>query len=490
MEYTNKELGEHKSKLQLVQEINLNLNRFMSDDELYEAIEKFGTPLYIIDEETLHRKVRELLDAYKGFKGKRQIAYSVKANFNPSVIRAFIKDAIMFDLTSLGELYFYTRCGGDASAVIYTSVAEEEDEYLQVLKAGVGRVVVSSYNGLLNLISAASRLGIRPRTMIRINPEIAVKAEVKASYRHGKFGVPFNTNARDSATNMIKRIMQDNMLEFEGFHFHLGSQITDYTCFTHALDRLDAFITNMKKIYPNFTFNTIDIGGGTPVSYGEYVPTPAEMASSIVDKLNRIAENHNNNFTLVIESGRYLTAESTILVSRIVNTKEYTNDRFLIVDSGYHILLDAALLKQEYPQEVFPSKDDNSSSNSSSNSDYSNNSNGNSSNYHSKYDARSCNGNNSNHNESYTPVRTHLVGRLCDTYDIFPISKASRLNGAKKNRYIVFYNVGAYSIVFNMPFHCQTKPPILMKMSDGRLVLVRKPTTIEHLFLEEGGDML
>ncbi len=478
MDYTNKELGEHKSKLQLVQEINLNLNRFMSDDELHEAIEKFGTPLYIIDEETLHRKVRELLDAYKGFKGKRQIAYSVKANFNPSVIRAFIKDAIMFDLTSLGELYFYTRCNGDPSAVIYTSVAEEEDEYIQVLNAGVGRVVVSSYNGLLNLMSAASRVGVKPRAMIRINPEIAVKAEVKASYRHGKFGVPFNTNARDSATNMIKKMMQDDTLEFEGFHFHLGSQITDYTCFTHALDRLDAFIANLKKVYPRFTFNTIDIGGGTPVSYGEYVPTPAEMASKIVERLNRIADNHNSDFTLVIESGRYLTAESTILVSKIVNTKEYTNDRFLIVDSGYHILLDAALLKQEYPQEVYPAKDDNYRDSDG--------------NDNSRYGTR--NGSNNQHsangNGNYTATRTHLVGRLCDTYDIFPISKASNLNYAKENRYIIFYNVGAYSIVFNMPFHCQTKPPILMKRSDGRLVVVRKPTTIEHLFLEEGGDLL
>ncbi|MEM0365288.1 MAG: hypothetical protein QW450_00600 [Candidatus Nitrosocaldus sp.] len=478
MEYSNKELGEHKSKLQLVQEINLNLNRFMSDDELHEAIEKFGTPLYIIDEETLHRKVRELLDAYKGFNGKRQVAYSIKANFNPSVIRAFIKDGIMFDLTSLGELYFYTRCGGDTSAVIYTSVAEEEDEYLKVLKAGVGRVVVSSYNGLLNLINAANRLGVRPKTMIRINPEIAVKAEVKASYRHGKFGVPFNTNARDSATKMIKRIMEDRVLEFEGFHFHLGSQITDYTCFIHALDRLDTFIASMRKMYPNFTFNTIDIGGGTPVSYGEYVPTPAEMASGIVDRLNRIADNHNTNFTLVIESGRYLTAESTILVSRIVNTKEYTNDRFLIIDSGYHILLDAALLKQEYPQEVFPSSGDKNKGSYYNNGD------------NSKYDAKNCSCSNDHHDGNYTHTRTHLVGRLCDTYDIFPISKASRLDGAKENKYIIFYNVGAYSIVFNMPFHCQTKPPILMKMSDGRLMLVRKPTTIEHLFLEEGGDIL
>jgi diaminopimelate decarboxylase len=324
---------------------------------------------------------------------------------------------------------------------------------MQVLKAGVGRVVVSSYNGLMNLISAAERLNVRAKTMIRVNPEVGVKAEVKASYRHGKFGVPFNTNARDSATNIIKYIMNNasNSIEFEGFHFHLGSQITDYSCFTHALDRLDAFITNMKKMYPRFSFNTIDIGGGTPVSYGDYVPTPKDIATSIVDRLNRMVDNHNE-FMLIVESGRYLTAESTILVSRIVNVKEYTNDRFIIADSGYHILLDAALLKQEYPQEIFPRAID---------CDHSSSSNG----------------------------RIHLVGRLCDTYDVFPLSKVSKLDDAKANKYVIFYNVGAYSIVFNMPFHCQTKPPILMKKSDGRIVLVRRPTSIEQLFIEEGGDI-
>ncbi len=436
---------------------NMRLNRFMNDEELIDVIGRFGTPLYIIDENTLHAKVKELLDAYSGFKGRRQVAYSVKANFNPAVIKAFIKDGIMFDLTSLGELYFYRRCDGDVDDVIYTSVAEEESEYTEVLNAKVYRVVVSSYNGLINVIRAAERLNIKPKVMIRINPEVGVKAEVKASYRHGKFGVPFNTNARDSATNMIKYMMNNatDTISFEGFHFHLGSQITDYTCFAHALDRLDAFIANMKKTYPKLNVNTIDIGGGTPVSYGEYVPTPHEIASSIVDRLNRIADNYNKELMLIVESGRYLTAESTILVSRIVNTKEYTNDRFIIADSGYHILLDAALLKQEYPQEIFPR------------------------------DGQAMN----SHKTGSNGNRIHLVGRLCDTYDVFPISKISTLHDAMENKYVIFYNVGAYSIVFNMPFHCQTKPPIFMKRSDGKVVLVRKPTSIEELFTEEGGDL-
>ncbi|MGH9909404.1 MAG: diaminopimelate decarboxylase family protein, partial [Nitrososphaerales archaeon] len=342
-------MGEIVRTIQLPQQPKLN--RFINDKDLAKLVKQFGTPVYVIDEQTLHRKVKELLDAYKKFKGSTRAAYSIKANFNPAVLKAFMKDSIMFDATSAGELYFHNMCKGNADNIIYTSVTEELDEYEYALKNGVRRIVVSSYNGLLNLIEAAKALNVKPLTMVRINPEVGVKAEVRASYRHGKFGVPFNGNKVDSATNLIKEILTNEMLVFEGFHFHLGSQITDYSCFTNALDKLDSFMSKMKKEYPNFKVNTIDIGGGTPVFYGDSVPTPGDIASSMIGKLNALHDTHGN-FSLIIESGRYLTAEPCILVSKIVNTKEYANDKFVIVDAGYHVLLDSALLKQEYPQEI------------------------------------------------------------------------------------------------------------------------------------------
>ena len=446
-------MGEIVRTLQVTQ--SAHLNRFINDRDLSKIVKQFGTPIYVIDEQTLHKKVKELLDAYKKFKGPVKVAYSIKANFNPAVLKTFIKDNILFDATSTGELYFYNMCKGNPENIIYTSVTEELEEYMYALKNNVKKIVVSSYNGLVNLAEAANALNIKPQTMIRINPEVGVKAEVRASYKHGKFGVPFNTNTIDSVTNILKKILANDMLEFDGFHFHLGSQITDFACFTHALDKLEAFISKMKKEYPNFTVNTIDIGGGTPVFYGENVPSPSDIASSVIGKLNQIADIYNN-FSLIIESGRFLTAESCILVSKIVNTKEYADHKFVIVDAGYHILLDAALLKQEYPQEVVftDSKNNHDSTN--------NNVNG---------------------------SKVHLAGRLCDTYDVFPVSKVSQLNNADKSKYILFYNVGAYSIVFNMPFHCQTKPPVVMKKNNGQYVLVREPTSIEHLFLEEGGNL-
>lgn len=443
------------SQIQLVEDPkNLTiptLNRFVTPNDITKLVLRHGTPLYLIDEDTLHTKVRDLHSAYSKFVGPVKVAYSIKANFSPAILRVFIKDGITFDLTSIGELRFVKKCKVNPENIIYTSVTEEPEEYREVLQSGIKKIVVSSFNGMTNLAKAASKIGIKPMTMIRVNPEVGVKAEIRASYRNGKFGVPLNGGTIDSATKMVRHLMDNDLLQFEGFHFHLGSQITDFSCYTHAFDKIDAFMTKIKKEYPNFQVRTLDIGGGTPVFYNEPVPTPIQMAENHVDRLNQIAETHGK-FELMIESGRFLVAESSILVSKIVNTKEYNEHKIVIVDAGYHLLLDAALLKQEYPQEVVPLL--------------------------------------TNKGERMpTPKNIHLAGRLCDTYDVFPLSKASNLNEADIGRYVTFYNVGAYSIVFNMPFHCQTKPPIVMKTSNGDFKLVRKGTSYEQLFIEEGGSI-
>jgi diaminopimelate decarboxylase len=445
------------SQIQLVENLNPatpELNRFAKPADITKLVARYGTPLYLIDEDTLHSKVRELHSAYLKFHGPVKIAYSIKANFSPAILRAFIKDGIAFDLTSIGELSFVKQCKGDTANIIYTSVTEEPDEYIEVLQSGVRRVVISSFNGMTNLAKAASKVGVKPLAMIRVNPEVGVKAEIRASYRNGKFGVPFNGGTIDSAIKIVKHLMDNDLLKFEGFHFHLGSQITDFSCYMHALDKMDSFLTKVKKDYQNFRVNTIDIGGGTPVFYNEAVPNPSQMAENHIDKLNRLAETHGK-FELIVESGRFLVAESSMLVSKIVNTKEYNDHKIVIVDAGYHLLLDAALLKQEYPQEIIPVP------------------------------------NNKRGITRLMPQKNiHLAGRLCDTYDLFPLSKVSNLNDATIGRYVSFYNVGAYSIVFNMPFHCQTKPPIVMKTTDGDFKLVRKGMSYEDLFIEEGGDIL
>lgn len=416
-----------------------------SDKDLYSLAEKFGTPYYLIDEATLRKKVSDIEQAFTEFKGAFRVAYSIKANFNPSVIKTFVSEGIMFDLTTPNELYFLMKCGGSAENVMYTSITETEQEFESVLSMGVKRIAVASYNGLNNLTAAAGKTGTEVNVMIRVNPEVHVHAELRGSLRHGKFGLQLSGEGDDSAFSVLKKVLATPGLKFEGFHFHLGSQIEDPTCYAEAIEKLEGFILNSRRQLGEFHVSTIDIGGGLPVSYGKGVPSPNDVASKIVGQLNSLAESIGDRFTLIAESGRFLSAESTVLVSRIVNVKRFGENRYVYIDAGYHVLVDSALLKHEYPVEVVPGG-------------------------------------------KQAMQKTVLVGRLCDPLDVFTTSSRSKLGGAEPGKLVMFRDAGAYSIVMNMAFHSQPKPFILMRSESGAYRVVRKGQTVEQLFIEEGGD--
>jgi diaminopimelate decarboxylase len=420
--------------------------RFL-DEDLYSLAEKYGTPYFLIDEATLRSKVAEMEQGFSEFKGVFRVAYSVKANFNPSVIRTFASEGILFDLTAPSELIFVLRSGGSAEDVMYTSITETTAEYEEVLKKGVRKIVIASHNGLLNLIEAAGRTNIPVKTMIRVNPEVHVHAELRGSMGHGKFGLQFNGGSQDSAFLVLKKVLSTPGLEFEGFHFHLGSQVEDPSCYAEAIEKLEAFILNARRELGEFPVNTIDIGGGIPAPYGRKVPSPKDMGSKIVGQLNSLIESMGKDFTLVAESGRFLTAESTVLVSRVVNIKGFGESKYVYIDAGYHVLLDSALLRHEYPVEVVPGG-------------------------------------------KQSPQKVVLVGRLCDPLDVFPTSSRSRLGGAETGKLVIFRDVGAYSLVMNMPFHSQPRPYVLMRTGQGEYRVARKGQDVDHLFEDEGGNFV
>ena len=434
------------TRTQPVPKSGVESHRFAERD-LYRLAEKYGTPYYLIDEATLRKKVYEIERAFQEFKGAFRVAYSMKANFNPSVIRIFVGEGILFDITAPSELYFLLKCGGTPENVLYTSITETLAEYDSVLKLGVRRIVVASHNGLNNLIEAAGRAETEVEVMVRVNPEVHVKAELRGSLKHGKFGMQLDGDHQDAALTVLKKILSTPGLKFEGFHFHLGSQVEDPECYAEAIEKLEGFILRARKEVGEFSVKTIDIGGGLPVSYGRIVPTPKDVGTKIVGQLNSLMESLGVKFTLVTESGRYLSAEAMILVSRIVNVKDFGENRYVYLDAGYNVLLDAALLKHEYPVEVIPGGPS-------------------------------------------TYPKTVLVGRLCDPLDIFPTSSRSKLGGAEAGKLVVFRDVGAYSIVMNMPFHSQPKPCVLMRNVHGNYLTVRERQDVHALFLEEGGNLL
>ena len=113
------------------------------------------------------------------------------------------------------------------------------------------------------------------------------------------------------------------------------------------------------------------------------------------------------------------------------------------MDSGYHNLLDSALMLQEYPISLLSQKD-----------------------VMEKYEV-------------------NLTGKLCDTNDVFHVPSNIKLPKLEIDDYIIFKNIGSYSIVFNMPFHCQTKPTIIMKKLNDDYIVIRNKENVEDLFKNE-----
>jgi len=420
----------------------------LSASEIRELASQYGTPFYLFSEAMIEERLSRLARSFAAFRGTVEVAYSMKANFNPHILRACERAGALFDVATADELAFLEKSGVSPGRAIFTSVDESEEAQLVALTKGVRLISVSSYNGLLRLASTAERLGRSAPLLVRINPEVLVKAEVPASARRGKFGVPLNGNCRDSALYIIRSLNSFPSLEFKGFHFHLGSQITNPFAFIRALDRLEAFALKLRRERPDFSLEVLDIGGGTPVCYGSPVPEPEEFARPIVERLNQFSERLGREFRLIVESGRYIVAEAGSLVSRVVNVKDYGEDVFIITDAGYHLLLDAALLDQPYPQLIMPEGEG---------------------------------------GLELGGKRVHTVGLLCDSDDVVPIAPNSRLERVKPGDLLIFANAGAYSVVFNMPFHCARKPPILMLRRDGRVILARRRESLEELYAEEGG---
>ena len=425
-----------------------NIQSELSDFEIKCIASKFGTPVYVIEENILRNNVEVLRKSFNNYTGKTAISYSFKSNFNPSLIQIFIEEGLVFDLSSIGEIYFFLKCGGDVNNIIYTSVTEEKSEYVEVLKNGINKIVIGSFNGYVNLNESAKFLNVTVDVLVRINPEIYVNADISASFKNGKFGVPMDGSTNDSAKFIIHQIYNSNNLIFNGIHFHLGTQIIDPSCFINTIDLLDTFINELKNEISDFSINIFDIGGGMPVEYTKSVPSPEYIGALITDKLNQFIEKINYTPTLIVESGRFLSAESSILISKIVNKKTFSDGNFLIIDSGYHLLLDSALMKHKYPIDII------SKSNSISYGDIS------------------------------------IGGRLCDSLDVFQLPVDVDFPHTEINDLVVFRNVGAYSIVFNMPFHCQTKPMILLYRENKSMEIIRNTEKIEDLFRQEGGDIL
>ncbi|MFW5984027.1 MAG: diaminopimelate decarboxylase [Halobacteria archaeon] len=299
-------------------------------DALAGVADEHGTPTYVSSASTIRDRFAELRDAFPD----ARLQYAAKANTNPRILSILREQGAALDTVSLGEVVAGERAGFDADEMMYTSYAPSPDELAAVVERGV-LVNVDSAGQMETVIDAdAERVGVR------VNPGVGAghSDDVVTGGKGARFGV-----SPDEAVALYERAL-DAGVEPVCLHAHIGSGYLEPEPLVRATERMCEIVDDLP-VTPEY----VDIGGGLGVPYRE-----DEEPLDVAALGDRVRDAFDVDATLVVEPGRYLVVESTVLLTR-VNT---VGDGVVGVDAGFNTLLRPAMY-DAYHAVTNISRDDN-----------------------------------------------------------------------------------------------------------------------------------
>lgn len=261
--------------------------------------------------------------------------YAVKANANAVLLRRIAAAGLGADTVSGGEIKAALEAGFPAEKIVFAGVGKTDEEIMLALESGVGCLNVESIEELEVVASIASRMGVKAPVALRVNPEIDAHTHhyITTGLAENKFGI-----ALSNLDEALEMSLYDDSLQFKGFHFHIGSQITDNTPYAILCERINA----LQSKYSGIAVATINVGGGLGIDYDNPDANPIPDFQSYFDvfrKHLRLRDGQQLHFEL----GRAIVAQCGSLITRVVYVKKGVDKKFVIVDAGMTDLIRPAL---------------------------------------------------------------------------------------------------------------------------------------------------
>ena len=299
-----------------------NKNLHCENINLIELSKKVGSPFYCYSSKILESKYSELTDAFK--EEDLLVCFSLKANSTQSIIKTFSSLGSGADVVSIGELKRALKAKIPPNKIVFSGVGKNTDEIIFAIKNKILMINVESISELKQISTQAANLNMIAPISLRVNPDIEAGGNEKISTgkKQDKFGISIKEaiDVYELASNL------DN-IEIKGIDVHIGSQINDLEPFEKTFNSIVETITKLKD--KNIDIDIIDIGGGIGINYTD------EKALNIKDYAALVSKKLGSlNKKIIIEPGRFLTAESGILVTKIIYIKENESKKFIIVDAA------------------------------------------------------------------------------------------------------------------------------------------------------------
>ena len=413
-------------------EINSKGHLSIAELDTVELIEKYGSPLYVIDEETFRTRANEYTNSIKKYYKDFLVLYATKAFACTSILRLANTLGLGIDVVSGGEIYTALKANVRKEFIYFHGNNKTPDELKLAVKNKIGKIICDNFYELELLQKIAKENNTIVEILIRLTPGIECHTHeyIKTGHLDSKFG--FDLEDLNEVLNYIKS--KGANLALKGFHAHIGSQIFELKPFSDTADILLENFKIAKEKY-GIELSEINIGGGIgikyistddPISIDDWAKTTTDTIKNKCSKLNL------NLPKLICEPGRSLIGPSGVTLYKTGSSKQVPNGRkFISIDGGM----------ADNPRPIT---------------------------YQAKYSAVVAN----KMNEKETELVT-IAGRYCETGDI--LIKDINLPKVLPGDIIAVPNTGAYNYSMSSNYNMVPRPAcVLLHKGQSDIIIERE----------------
>jgi diaminopimelate decarboxylase len=406
-----------------------------------ELAQRFGTPVYVLDEADFRARCREFAESF----ADADLFYAGKAFLCKAVVRMLAEEGLSLDVCSGGELAVALAAGMPPERIGLHGNNKSVEELARALDAGVGRVVLDSFQEIERLTALARQRDVRPAVMIRVTVGVEAHTHeyIATAHEDQKFGFSL---AGGAALEAARRVLDEGVLELRGLHSHIGSQIFDTDAFEVAAKRVLSLQAAIRDRYRR-ELPELDLGGGFGIAYTSQddPATPADLA----DALRRIVKEDCDALGLAVprlsfEPGRAIVGPAMFTLYEVGTVKDVDGIRtYVSVDGGMSDNIRTALYDASYSATVAGRASD------------------------------------------AGPILARVVGKHCESGDIV-VKDEFLPDDVQPGDLLAVPGTGAYCRSMASNYNHVPRPPVIAVRDGQARVIVRRETEADLLALDVG----
>ncbi|MBL1065321.1 diaminopimelate decarboxylase [Streptomyces sp. 7-21] len=410
--------------------------------DVRDLAERHGTPLYVLDEADFRARCRAWREA---FGPDADVYYAGKAFLCRAVVRWLREEGLSLDVCTGGELAVALGAGMPPERIALHGNNKSADEIERAVAAGVGRIVLDSFQEIDRVAATAARHGVRQPVQIRVTVGVEAHTHefIATAHEDQKFGLAL---ADGTAARAVRQVLAQPSLELTGLHSHIGSQIFDLAGFEVSARRLVSLLAAVRDEHGT-ELPEIDLGGGLGIAYtaSDDPAEPHQIAKTLREIVARECEAAGLAVPrLSVEPGRAIAGPTTFTLYEVGTVKPLAGLRtYVSVDGGMSDNIRTALYDAEYSVALVSRA------------------------------------------SAAPPMLSRVVGRHCESGDIV-VRDAYLPSDTAPGDLIAVPATGAYCRSMASNYNHTPRPPVIAVRDGESRVLVRRETEEDLLRLDVG----